>query len=98
MEVDRLRDPQRVALRATRLGMVPLVNPAFIRLGDGTQLGDPVPASTADRERLTPRATRKPPSLRLPPVLVYADVDPDAGGSGAPSDEPAGTEGTKRNQ
>jgi hypothetical protein len=86
MELDRLRDPQRVATRAQALGMVPLVNPAFLRLSDGAELGNPVPAAATDAQRLEPLPTRKPASLRVPPVVVQAELTPDTGVDGVPSD------------
>ena len=36
MELDRLRDPQRLAVAAKALGMVAPSQPAFVRLSDGT--------------------------------------------------------------
>ena len=48
MELDALRDPQRLAVAAKELGMVPPSQPAFIRLGDGRVLGNPAPATTVD--------------------------------------------------
>ncbi len=70
MELDKLRDPQRVAQKAESLGMVPLVNPAFIRLADGTVLGDALPAKGEDRQRLTPLPPKMPASFRPDPVVV----------------------------
>lgn len=43
--VAELAAPQRLARRASALGMVPSVNPAFLRASDGKVLGVPVPAS-----------------------------------------------------
>ena len=70
MQLDRLRDPQRVATRAKALGMVPMVNPAFIDLADGSVLGNPAPASAEDGIRLDPMPSRKPASLDLPPLIL----------------------------
>ncbi len=98
MELDRLRDPQRVAARAVELNMVPLVNPAFLRLSDGTILGNPVPASAADVQRIDPQAARKPASSRQPPLTVIERQSPDTGVDGVPSDESGDAAGTKRNQ
>jgi hypothetical protein len=42
--VSELREPQRVAEKAARLGMVPNRSPAFLRLPDGKVLGNPSPA------------------------------------------------------
>ena len=94
MELDQLRDPQLVASRAQELGMVSLVNPAFIRLSDGKVLGNPVPASPLDRQRLTPLASRKPATLRVPPVTVVVDEIPDTGLDGVPSDDTGSPSGT----
>src|SRR5438309_1898139 len=63
MELDKLRDPQRVALEAQALGMVPMANPAFLRLSDGKILGDPKPASALDAQRLEPLPAQRPASL-----------------------------------
>jgi hypothetical protein len=70
MELERLRDPQRVAQEARRMDMVPPANPAFIRLADGKVLGTPTPATAADAVRIAPLPTRKPKSLRPDPVIV----------------------------
>src|SRR3712207_1098575 len=67
MELDRLRDPQEVAVRAQRFGMVPIANPAFLTLPDGRTLGEARPATPEDVQRLTPLPTRKPAEYR-PPV------------------------------
>jgi cell division protein FtsB len=98
MELDQLRDPQRVATRAQELGMVPLVNPAFLQLDDGKELGNPVPAAATDGQRLEPLPTRMPASLAPDPIVVEADVTPDTDLDGVPSDPggaPAGTTGTQ---
>ncbi|HET6627296.1 MAG TPA: hypothetical protein VFG63_12980 [Nocardioidaceae bacterium] len=70
MTLDTLRDPQRVAARAKRLGMVPASSPAFIRLSDGTVLGTPTVADPANAVRISPLPTRKPKNLRPKPVIV----------------------------
>ncbi|MBW3647074.1 MAG: hypothetical protein KY440_04785 [Actinobacteria bacterium] len=44
-EVELLRSPQSLAVRATELGMVQAGPPAFLRLPDGTVLGAPVPGA-----------------------------------------------------
>jgi len=76
MQLHRLRDPQHVALRAGRLGMVPAASPAFIRLSDGKVLGRPVPAAPADAVRITPLPPAKPQSLRPEPVSVEVPQAP----------------------
>jgi cytoskeletal protein RodZ len=72
MQLAHLRDPQRVAVRAQRMGMVPPSSPAFIRLSDGKVLGNPTPATLLDRIRVTPLPTRKPSNLRAPLVIAEA--------------------------
>lgn len=73
MELDMLRDPQKVATRAKRLGMVPRTGPAFIRLSDGAVLGNPTVAEFTDGLRIAPPPTPKPKSLRPDPVIVTVD-------------------------
>lgn len=70
MEVDTLRDPQRVAARAQALGMVPPSAPAFLRLSDGKILGNPEVATSANAVRISPLPTPKPKSLRPDPVFA----------------------------
>lgn len=90
MELERLRDPQRVAQAAREMGMVPAANPAFIRLEDGKVLGTPTPAVAEDAVRITPLPTRKPKSLRPDPVIVRAPTD-ETGAASTDEDESAGT-------
>ncbi|PJJ56031.1 hypothetical protein CLV56_0235 [Mumia flava] len=45
MEVEKRETPQALARRASKLGMVPNESPVFLRLSDGTVVGDPEPAS-----------------------------------------------------
>ena len=54
LRVEALRSPQRVTQRAQRLGMVPNLNPVFLRLSDGRVLGRPQPAPPANPTRPTP--------------------------------------------
>jgi len=70
MELETLRDPQRVAVTARRMGMVPPSAPAFLRLEDGAVLGKPAPAAVEDAVRVIPLPTRKPADLRPAPVIV----------------------------
>jgi type II secretory pathway pseudopilin PulG len=92
LQLAHLRDPQRVAVRAQRLGMVPPSSPAFIRLSDGKVLGNPTPATSADRIRVTPLPTRKPSNLRAPLVIAEAPADTTGltAGGGTAGDVAAG--------
>jgi cell division protein FtsB len=114
MELETLRDPQRVALEARSIGMVPPANPAFIRLSDGRVLGTPTAAVPEDGIRISPLPTRKPKNLRPDAVVVAAPetvtdsapesaVDGAAGQGGAASDDTAseahgGHDGTNEQQ
>jgi hypothetical protein len=98
MELERLRDPQRVAQAAREMGMVPPANPAFIRLADGTVLGTPTAAAPEDAVRIAPLPTRKPKSLRPDPVIVPAPASESAEESGAADAEEADPAGTKNQQ
>ena len=69
MELDGLRNPQRLAVAAKKLGMVPPSQPAFIRL-DGTVLGVPIPAKGDDAVRINPLPTPAPPSLKRKTIVV----------------------------
>jgi hypothetical protein len=69
MTLDALRNPQRLAVAAKELGMVPPSQPAFIRL-DGKVLGAPVAATGADAVRINPLPTPKPASLKQKTVIV----------------------------
>lgn len=107
MDLDRLRDPQRVGRRAQRLGMVSMANPAFLRLSDGAVLGDPAPSAATDAQRLTALPPPKPRDFIKRPVTVRADPStpestgstlpkepPDSGAVGVPSDVSGGSAGT----
>ena len=75
MELDTLRDPQRVSEAAAALGMVPMLTPAFLRLSDGTVLGVPQAATGESRIRLKALPPQMPDSFRLSPEVVYAPVE-----------------------
>jgi cell division protein FtsB len=95
MQLDDLRDPQRVALRAKEMGMVAPSSPAFIRLADGKVLGHPTPATYGNVLRVTPFPTRKPKNLRPTPVVIEGKPVARTGGTSAP-DGAATTAGGSR--
>ena len=70
LELEMMRDPQKVAARAKRIGMVPGTGPAFIRLSDGKVLGNPKIAEPGAGMRIAPPPTPKPKSLRPDPIIV----------------------------
>jgi hypothetical protein len=69
MTLDALRNPQRLAITAKRLGMVPPAQPAFIRL-DGAVLGAPTPATGQDAVRINPLPKPAPASLKPKTVII----------------------------
>jgi len=83
MELDRLRDPQRVATAAQRLGMVPAGNPAFLRLGSGKVTGVPSPGTRSVPFRINPRPPAKPRALTPPPTIVHVPAVQTTDGSTA---------------
>ena len=66
MQLDQLRDPQSIALKAQRMGLVLPSSPAVLDLRTGKVLGDPVPATRLDRLRLLAPPPAKPAELSPP--------------------------------
>lgn len=95
MDLEKLRDPQRVAVQARAIGMVPPSAPAFLRLSDGKVLGTPAPAVAEDGLRVAPLPTRKPKNLRPDPVIVEPPAKSNSR-DGAPDDPAADRAGTKK--
>ena len=91
MQLERARDPQALAVRARKMGLVPPASPAFIRLSDGKVLGTPAPALATDALRVYPQPTAKPKNLRPDPVIVWADKSKHAGDNGAPGNRSSGS-------
>jgi hypothetical protein len=63
MQLDKLRDPQVVALKAQRMGMVLPSSPAVLDLRTGKVLGNPAPATRLDPLRLLAPPPVKPAAL-----------------------------------
>ena len=79
MELDKLRDPQRVAQQAVKLGMVPPASPAFLELPTGKVLGEALPATRLSSVRLYARAPAKPRLINPPPIVHTVIADSGAG-------------------
>ena len=79
IEVDQLRDPQRVTQQAQRLGMVPMLTPVFLDLSDGKIVGEAAPASAQDRMRLRPLPPPVPEEHQLKPKIVEVPAEPGQG-------------------
>lgn len=75
MELEELRNPQRVAQQAQEMGMVIPSAPAFLEL-DGTVTGRAVPASPEDAVNLSPRPVVKPAALSPAPRVVEVRLRP----------------------
>ncbi|HEY0948672.1 hypothetical protein [Nocardioides sp.] len=75
MDLDRLRDPQRIATAAQHLGMVQACGPAFLRLGTGTVTGQPCAADGSVPFRIDPPAPVKPAVLDPAPNVVRVPAD-----------------------
>ena len=69
MELDELRNPQRVATEAQQMGMVVPPAPTFLTLG-GSVEGVKTPATAEDRLNLDPPAPVKPEVLAPAPTIV----------------------------
>lgn len=69
MELDVLRNPQRVAEQAQQMGMVPGATPVYLRLSDDKVLGEPAAAAAEQVLRLQPRIPAKPAVLDPDPVV-----------------------------
>ena len=85
MELDQLRDPQRLAKAAKQLGMVAPPEPAFVRLSDGRVLGNPTPATAADSVRVTPLPAKRPDSLRQRTIIVKPSITENTTGTSSTS-------------
>lgn len=63
MQLEMLRDPQQLAMRAQAANLVPASTPVFLRLSDGKVLGRPEVADAADAIKIDAPATPKPPGV-----------------------------------
>ncbi|KRE92306.1 hypothetical protein ASG76_17845 [Nocardioides sp. Soil774] len=70
MELDELRNPQRVAQQAQEMGMVIPTAPVFLDLQTGKTSGVRTPATREDALRLLPPAPVKPAVLAPAPTTV----------------------------
>jgi cell division protein FtsL len=74
MELDELRNPQRVATEAQRMGMVIPTAPTFITL-DGKVTGERIPAAPDNRLDLAQQPVPKPAVLSPAPTVVKVKAD-----------------------
>jgi hypothetical protein len=78
MELDELRDPQRVATQAQQMGMVIPSAPVFLDLESGTTSGVRTPATRENAIQLQPPAPIKPANLAPAPIVVEVPATPTA--------------------
>ncbi len=78
MELDELRNPQRVALEAQQMGMVIPAVPVFLDLETGKTIGVRTPATRENAIQLLPPAPIKPAVLAPAPTVVEVPAAPPA--------------------
>jgi hypothetical protein len=76
MELDELRNPQRVAQEAQAMGMVIPSAPVFLDLETGKTTGVRTPATRENAIQLQPPAPIKPAILATPPTYVEVPSAP----------------------
>ncbi|MGN6253104.1 MAG: hypothetical protein ACTHNS_14975 [Marmoricola sp.] len=76
MQLQELRDPQQLALKAAALGMVVPSDPAFLRLSDGKVLGTPTATTPEDRMRVRAYPAVTPADLAPAPRIVRVTPEP----------------------
>ena len=82
MELDELRDPQRVAERAQQMGMVPPGEPGVPRPRDGKVLGSPHAGHRGRRRCGSSRRPPAKPAILDPPADDREGADPRDHGTG----------------
>lgn len=85
LELAALRNPQALAEKAKKLGMVPPTSPAFLSLKDGKVLGDPQPAVGGRGLQINPNPQVKPAQLDPKPVVIKVPAAPSAGDAAQPA-------------
>jgi type II secretory pathway pseudopilin PulG len=74
MELDELRNPQRVAAQAQAMGMVIPANPVFLDLSTGSVRGVRTPSTPENALRLQGREPIKPAILAPKPTIVTVEA------------------------
>ena len=96
MELEDLRDPQRLARAAKQLHMVVPTDPAFVRLADGTVLGKPTPAGPGSAMRINPLPSPKPASIVRRTVVVKVPASTSSTDTPRTSTAASGPAGRKK--
>lgn len=99
LELDELRDPQALAVKARAMGMVPPDSPAFLDLATGRIIGLAAPSTGANDFRFGAPDAAKPNSLNPAPlVLPRKVVEADPPARGAANQDPGARAGKKKNR
>ncbi len=99
MELDELRNPQRVAVEAQQMGMVIPAAPVFLDLETGKTIGVRTPATREDAIQLLPPAPVKPAVLAPAPTVVTLPAAPTTGEqAGGQAQKAQKTQKTRNNQ
>ena len=88
MELDELRNPQRVAQEAQQMGMVIPTAPVFLDLRTGRTSGVRTPSTPAQAIQLLPPVPPKPAILAPPPTVVEVPADTTTDPTTAATTEP----------
>jgi hypothetical protein len=75
MQLDALRDPQRLGQAARQLGMVVPPNPTFVDLVTGRIVGTPLVATSDDGTQINPKPLSLPKSLNPPAIIVKVPAE-----------------------
>ena len=95
MELDELRNPQRVAEEAQQMGMVIPAAPVFLDLETGKTSGVRTPATRENAIQLLPPAPAKPAILAPPPTVVEVPAAPTTTDATQPTAEQPATSSAK---
>jgi hypothetical protein len=96
MELDELRNPQRVALEAQQMGMVIPAAPVFLDLASGKTIGVRTPATRENAIQLLPPAPVKPAVLAPAPTVVEVPAAPTTVDPALPTDGQQATGNAKQ--
>lgn len=103
MELDELRDPQRVATQAQQMGMVIPSAPVFLDLESGRTSGVRTPATRENAIQLQPPAPIMPADLAPEPIVVEVPAAPTVeeqatSAAGQPTGQPDGRTKQRKNR
>lgn len=96
LQLQQLRDPQRVATAARDLGMVAPTSPAFLSLADGKVIGNAVPATADGALFVRNFKATKPPALKPKPRIVRVSAATPSTATGRASTDSAASPGRKK--